>query len=201
MVAGSAVVGLVLVLSGCGSGYHSGVDSQAPPQSPGSPISPATSKPPRSVATAGPDDLKTGNTARTLSAGRLTINASYSTTLSTKKWTPSASKPLAVSLSALDNGKSTTKIYLSRVTLTATPADGSGPIGNPVTVLDSANINPGYLVNFPYTYQQVFTVPAVDEGAITMELSFKYEFLSAVSDATKDYTKQTAVSTIQVPLA
>ncbi len=129
------------------------------------------------------------------------MNATYATTLPTEKWTPSATKQVDVTLSAMDNASPKTRVYLSRVTCTITPSDDTGPIAGPSNLTDTANINPGYLVSFPYTYEQVFTVPTVDEGATSLTFSFKYELLTAVSDGTKDYTKQTAVATIQVPLA
>lgn len=194
---------LMLTVSGCAGGVRtgSGEGSPSPVASAPTAATARTGRPSSPGSTARRDDLSSGRAAQTFPAGNLSVNATYATTLPTTKWTPSATKQVDVTVSAMDNASGKTKVYLSRVTCTISASDDTGPIAGPSTLTDTANINPGYLASFPYSYEQVFTVPTVDEGATGLTFSFKYELLTAVSDDTKDYTKQTAVSTIQVPLA
>jgi hypothetical protein len=92
------------------------------------------------------------------------------------------------------------KIYLTRVTVTITARDDTGPLDSPRPLVDTANISPGFIVTFPYTYGQDFVVPSLDEGATSVTLDFTYEFLLQVSKDSRDYYKQTAIDTLVVPI-
>ena len=66
--------------------------------------------------------------------------------------------------------------------------------------MDEANLAPGFIVTFPYTYGQVFLLPAVDAGAQSLTLDFTYEFLLQVAPNSRDYAKQTARDSFTVAL-
>ena len=43
-----------------------------------------------------------------------------------------------------------------------TAYDDRGQVGDTRSVSDTANISPGFIVTFPNTYNQIFSLPAVD---------------------------------------
>ncbi|HET9647421.1 MAG TPA: hypothetical protein VFP34_04220 [Microlunatus sp.] len=146
------------------------------------------------------NDLAKTPTEHVIKASGLTVNASYSPRLPVQDWSASVNKPIALTLTTVNNGKAGQKIYLTRVTLTITARDGSGPLDSPRPLNDTANISPGFIVTFPYTYGQDFVIPALDEGATSVTLDFTYEFLLQVSKDSKDYYKQTAIDSLVVPI-
>lgn len=198
------VLATALALTGCavpGYGAKSGtvVPTPAATSAPPTASTPQPQKPVKRVPVR--NDLKSGTLKRTFTVSGLTISVDYTTPLSISRWTPGAAKPLNVSLTAYTDGKRAQKIYLTRVRANIGVSDGSGPLNAPDPLVDEANITPGFLVTFPYTYGQVFLVPAVDVGAQSLTLDFTYEFLLQVSPTSHDFTKQTARDSITVPLA
>jgi len=128
------------------------------------------------------------------------VNATYDPRVPVADWTASANKPLSLSLTTVNGRKGGQKIYLTRVTVTITARDDTGPLDSPRPLVDTANISPGFIVTFPYTYGQDFVVPSLDEGATSVTLDFTYEFLLQVSKDSRDYYKQTAIDTLVVPI-
>ena len=133
-----------------------------------------------------------------IKASGLTVNATYDPRLPVADWTASVNKPLSLSLTTVNGRKGGQKIYLTRVTVTITARDDTGPLDSPRPLVDTANISPGFIVTFPYTYGQDFVVPSLDEGATSVTLDFTYEFLLQVSKDSRDYYKQTAIDTLVV---
>lgn len=205
---------LVLALSAGCSGDNNTPSPPAASQ-PGQPIptsqTPGSDDTPSSAETQTPapdqtpgvprNDLATVPTQHVIRASGLTVNATYSPRLPIADWTASANKPLALSLTTVNRGKAGQKIYLTRVTVTITARDDTGPLDSPRPLVDTANITPGFIVTFPYTYGQDFVVPALDEGATSVTLDFTYEFLLQVAKDSRDYYKQTAIDTLVVPVA
>jgi hypothetical protein len=192
VVPGAAIVAIVL-LAGCAENTPS-----VPVSSPIAPSSPTVTTPVPTPESPAKNDL--AEPRRTIKTSGLTVDVTYSPRLPVEDWTPSANKPLALSLTT-KSGKSGQKVYLTRVTLTITARDEQGPLDSPKPLVDTANISPGFIVTAPYTYGQDFAIPALDQGATSVTLGFSYEFLLQVSKDSKDYYKQTAIDTLVVPLA
>lgn len=146
------------------------------------------------------NDLKDDRVKRTFDAGEVTVNVEYSTSLPTKDWTPGALKPLSVSLTAIVNSERAKKIYLTRVTVNSVVTSEGETLDSPSPLVDAANISPGYIVTFPYTYGQVFTVPTLDDGATQLRINLTYEMLLQTDPKVRDYQKQTATDTLVIPL-
>lgn len=146
------------------------------------------------------NDLAKTPTQHVIKASGLTVNATYDPRVPVADWTASVNKPLSLSLTTVNGRKGGQKIYLTRVTVTITARDDTGPLDSPRPLVDTANISPGFIVTFPYTYGQDFVVPALDEGATSVTLDFTYEFLLQVSKDSRDYYKQTAIDTLVVPI-
>jgi len=199
----ACIIASVLVLAGC-----SGARNEAFPQSRISGVSAAptttasTPESSRSESSQREDDLKTGRRERTLKSGDLTVTAEYSTNLETHRWTPAVRKPLEVTLTALVNGNREQRVYLSGVTIYLAPSDASGPFGSPDPLRDTADITPGYVVTFPETYNQSFSLPAVDEGANTLRVDLRFEFLLLQGTTSpRDFSKRTATDSLTIPLS
>lgn len=93
------------------------------------------------------------------------------------------------------------RVYLAKVTTTFYVDDGvfESAVADPTT--DEATTTPGYLVNFPDSYDQSFDVPALDLNGETLIITFKYELLIASEDAKSGYTKQTLTDTVLAELS
>ena len=150
-----------------------------------------------------PNDLAKLPLRRTIGAGPLTVDVEYSTRLPLAEWSPERSKPLRIKLQAVNTDKRKQKIYLTKVTANVTAYDDRGQIGDTRNVTDSANINPGYIVRSPNTYNQSLSLPTVDSGSLWITVDLMYEMVLEV-DKTKDgrdFAKQVATDTITVPLS
>ena len=149
------------------------------------------------------NDLKKTPLVRKLDAGPLTLTVKYTTKLPVKEWTSGIGKPIKVSLTAVNRRKSRQKIYLTKATVNLTAFDDVGPVDTPRAISDTTDINPGFIVTSPNTYNQTFTLPAVDDTAVRLTIDFTYEFAQQV-DKDKDgrnFAKQVATDTITVPVA
>lgn len=149
------------------------------------------------------NDLSKLPRKQTLKAGPLRVKVEYDTKLKLKRWYPDRSKPLRISLTAINRNKPKQKIYLTKATANITAYDEQGQIGDAQSVKDSADVNPGYIVTSPNTYNQSLAIPPLDSGSLWMTIDLSYEFVMEV-DRTKqgrDYAKQVATDTITVPLA
>ncbi len=79
--------------------------------------------------------------------------------------------------------------------------DGANDLAGPDPVVDTANMSPGYLCAFPYSYGQSFAVPPLDAGAAYVTIDFKFELVTLVDTKAKDYTKQTVTNTVRGTLS
>lgn len=139
---------------------------------------------------------------RAVGAGPLTVSIEYNTTLPLDSWTPSVSKPIELSLTAVSKKQPDQKIYLTKVSADITAYDSSGPVDDSRTLTDASNINPGFIVTFPNTYNQRFLVPGSSEVADRLSIDFTYEFVLQVNKDKdgRNFSKQVATDTISVPL-
>lgn len=199
----SAAIAVVLALAGCSGS----TGSQLPPLP--APLPRSSASTPQAGASASPDestrpaknDLKNDDKLkRTFDAGDVTVNVAYATALPTKDWTAVALKPLSVSLTAFVNSDGGTKIYLTRVTVDSVVTFEDESLDAPPPLVDTANISPGYIVTFPSTYAQVFTIPSLDDGATEVSLHLTYEMLLQTDPKARDYQKQTATDTVVIAL-
>ena len=127
----------------------------------------------------------------------------YGTQLAVKKWRPEVSKPLHISLAAVNRGKRKQKIYLTKVTAVVTAFDDQGQTGDARTVADEAGVDPGYIVTPPNSYNQSLTLPAVDSGSSRMTIDLTYELVMEVGRTRdiRDFAKQVATDSVRLPLS
>ncbi len=178
----------MIALTGCGP---------APWEEPGtSPASTAT-VPPQPV----PNDLSGGATQRDLTTGAVSVTIDYWSTLAMDRWTPSALKPLSVSMTATVEPSDGQKVYLQRAAMTAVPGTASGDLAPLPPQEDSSLVSPGYLVLSPYSYSQTFQVGAVPEEATHLTLLLSYDFLTQSTPTSSEYAKHTATDTLTVALS
>lgn len=148
------------------------------------------------------NDLAAGNAQRTLTAGAASLGVTYWSTLSMDQWVAGASKPLSLSISGSlvpDDGQG---LYLSRVSLSADVKDADGnALPSPAVVTDDASVEPGYAITSPYSYNQTFVVPPVDDRAVSVTFTLTYEVLIQTTPTSEDYAKQSAVDTLTVAIA
>lgn len=140
---------------------------------------------------------------RSLETGPVTVKVEYTTHLPLEDWRAETTKPLLVTLTATNTKKKRQKIFLTRVTMNFTAYDESGQLDVPQTLTDSANLQPGYIVTNPNTYNQSFNIPVVDRAAIRIVIDMSYEFLLEVDrdGENRDLAKQVATDTLTVPIA
>ena len=183
----SAVGAFGLALSGCG----------AAPWDP----QPSTSSSATSVPTPVPNDLSSGSTQRTLTAGPVTATVDYWSTLNMDQWTPGAIKPVSLSLVSTVTPDDGQKVYLQRAQMLAVPSGSSGSMDALGAQIDSSTVSPGYLVLNPYSYTQTFNVGPVPEDATHVTLQFTYDFLVQTTPTSSEFAKQTATDTVTVSIA
>lgn len=112
------------------------------------------------------------------------------------QWTAEGAKPVQVSATVNNNRRPQQKIFVTRATMTFSTNDGVEDGAGPEPLVDTANITPGYLSTFPYSYNQSFAIPAVDAGTRTLTIGLKLEMVSLVDAKAKDYAKQTVTDTV-----
>lgn len=185
-----AALAVVAVLTGCSS-----LPWAEPTPTPSTPT------PSASPAQPIPNDLSSGSTARTLTAGALTVDINYWSTLTMDKWTSGAAKPVSLSLITTITPNDGQKVYLQKATMTATPGSFTDQFDPLPAQVDQATTNPGYLVLDPYSYSQTFNVGPVPDGATFVTLQFTYDFLVQTTPTSSEYAKQTASETVTVAIA
>ena len=146
------------------------------------------------------NDLSRGVAKHTLDAGAIELKTVYYSTMPMAQWTPSASKPLTLSLTAKFPGGYKQDIYLAEVDVRIDVAGPDGPLTPPSPIVDQATVSPGYLIKKPNSYGNVFTVPEVPEGAQSVTLTFTYQLLAPDKPKSKVYTKQVATDTVTVAI-
>ena len=165
----------------------------------------ASSSASSSAATTGPtgptNDLATGAARSTVTAGAITLTVNYWSTLDMGEWTPLAAKPLTMSLTAKLASGSTQDVYLTQVTVTPTVTAAGEAVAAPEPLVDTASVEPGYQIDKPNSYQQVFVLPAVDATATSLALTITYEMLLPTTPTSKTYSRQTASDSLTISLA
>lgn len=188
----------LLLAAGCGTPpWQAAASSASPTATPIQTVLP-TPTPTRAKIK---NDLSRGVAKHTLDAGAIELKTVYYSTMPMAQWTPQASKPLTLSLTASFPGGYKQDIYLAEVDVRIDVAGPEGPLTPPAPIVDSATVAPGYLVKQPNSYGNVFTVPALTEGARSVTLTFTYQLLAPSKPKSTVYTKQVATDTVTVAIA
>ena len=177
-----------LALTGC-----SGV---LPWDQPSASASPTSTKVPAPV----PNDLSSGSTARTLTAGAVGVSINYWSTLNMADWTSGALKPVSISLITSVTPNDGQKVYLQRATMVAVPGTLDTTFDPLSPQTDQSTVAPGYLVLDPYSYSQTFNVGPVPAEATLVTLQFTYDFLVQTTPTSTEYAKQSASDTLTVAI-
>lgn len=183
---------LAVALVGCGP---------APWDGGGSTSAPTPSRSSTVVPTPVPNDLSSGATERSLTAGAVGATVNYWSTLSMDRWTAGAIKPVSISMVTTVTPDDGQKVYLQRATMVAVPSSPTGTLSPLDPQVDAATVNPGYLVLSPYSYSQTFNVGPVPDEATYVTLQFTYDFLVQTTPTSTEYAKQTATDTLTVAIA
>jgi hypothetical protein len=146
------------------------------------------------------NDLSRGVAKHTLDAGAIELKTVYYSTMPMARWTPEANKPLTLSLTADFPEGYKQDIYLAEVDVRIDVTGPDGPLEAPAPIVDQATVSPGYLVKKPNSYGNVFTVPAVPEGAQSVTLTFTYQLLAPSKPKSKTYSKQVTTDTVTVAI-
>lgn len=193
-VSAGAALALILTVSACSAPpWETAVNTATPP------TSTSTSKP--AEITTVVNELASGSTEHTLTAGNITMVVTYYSDLTMDKWLPEANKPLTISMSAELTNDEGQKIYLAGVSVAAEVSGPNGILASPGALTDRSNINPGYLVKAPYSYIQTFVIPAVDRQSTSIKLSIVYDLLLQTTPTSGEFAKQTASDTLSIGLA
>jgi hypothetical protein len=144
------------------------------------------------------NDLETGSTKRTLTAGDITLDVTYFSTLDMSQWYADANKPLSVTAAATVGTDVGQGVYLSKVTMTTSVRGPHGSLPAPGAQVDQATVPPGYFVKKPYGYSQTFVVPPVARSATSATFSIVYELLLQTTAKSSTYAKETASDTVTV---
>lgn len=200
----ASVAVLCLTLAGCGTPpWKEGSTAATPAPVSAAPPSTATTPSPTPTPKAAKvrNDLAKGSAKHQLSAGGVKISVSYWSTLDMASWTPEATKPLNLSLSADFTDGSDQNLFLSSVTLTADVKGAEGTtLQPPEPLVDQAPVTPGYLITSPSSYVKVFSIGEVDQGATSLTLNLTYEVLAQSAPKSKQFLKQSAGDTLVIAL-
>lgn len=182
-----------IALAGCGAPpWAQGGGQQTAAASPTA----TTSAAPQPVR----NDLSSGSTQRPLTAGAVSATVDYWSTLSMDRWTPTALKPVSLSMVTTVSPDDGQKVYLQRATMTAVPGNASQSF-SPLAAQSDQTDAPGYLVLAPYSYSQTFNVGEVPAEATFVTLQFTFEFLVQTTPTSNEFAKQTASDTLTVAIA
>ncbi|KQM39919.1 hypothetical protein [Microbacterium sp. Leaf203] len=189
----AVAVTAVLGLTGCG----------APPWAQGGGQAPVSASPTATMTTAPQpvrNDLSSGSTQRSLTAGSVAATVNYWSTLSMDRWTATALKPVNLSMETTVTPNDGQKVYLQRATMTAVPGNASQSFAALSPQSDQTDA-PGYLVLSPYSYSQTFNVGEVPAEATFVTLQFTFEFLVQTTPTSNEFAKQTASDSLTVAIA
>ncbi|MFG6493198.1 hypothetical protein [Microbacterium sp. P03] len=148
-----------------------------------------------------PNDLSGGSTQRELQAGAVAASVNYWSDLAMVDWTSGALKPVSMSLETTITPSDGQKVYLQKATMVASPFSADGALSSLSPQIDSASVNPGYLVLSPYSYSQTFNVGPVPAESTYVVLQFTYDFLVQTTPTSNEYAKQTATDSVTVAIA
>ncbi|WP_307482671.1 hypothetical protein [Microbacterium trichothecenolyticum] len=146
-----------------------------------------------------PNDLSSGSTQRSLTAGSVGATVNYWSTLSMDKWTPTALKPVSLSMVTTVTPDDGQKVFLQRATMIAVPANSQESFA-PLAAQTDQTEAPGYLVLSPYSYSQTFNVGDVPADSTFVTLQFTFEFLVQTTPTSNEFAKQTATDTLTVAI-
>lgn len=147
------------------------------------------------------NDLSGGSTERQVTAGSVAADIDYWSDLSMDRWTPTALKPVSVSLSTTVTPNDGQRVYLQKATMIAVPGNAQGDLGPLAPTADQSATNPGYLVLSPYSYSQTFYVGEVPPEATFVTVRFTYDFLVQTTPTSTEYAKQTASDALTIAIA
>lgn len=195
VIGGSVMGAVLLAVTACG----------APPWAQGGGPATASATPtPTPTSSAAPqpvrNDLSSGSTQRALTAGAVGATVDYWSTLSMDRWTPTALKPVSLSMETTVTPNDGQKVYLQRATMTAVPGNDQQSFA-PLAAQTDQTDAPGYLVLSPYSYSQTFNVGEVPDDATFVTLQFTFEFLVQTTPTSNEFAKQTATDTLTVAIA
>jgi hypothetical protein len=191
------------MIAGCGSApWNQDPSSSASPTATASssPTATASSSPSATVAEL-QNDLANGSTKRQLPAGGVQLSVTYFSTLSMAQWTAQGTKPLSIVVTGAFADGSKQDIFLNRVRADLDVRGVDGPIAAPAPLSDKADVTPGYLINRPASYSQVFNLPSIPAGAESVTVHLTYELLAQSAPKSKRYIKQSASDTLVIALA
>ncbi|SEQ13054.1 hypothetical protein [Microlunatus flavus] len=192
-----AVLATVLALGLAACGQSSPVGGALPsPSLSAAPSEEPTEASPSSSTAAPVDELAKGSVRHTVRSGGLTLVIDYSTP-PPPRWASDSGTPLQVSVQVSKDRSAKQKIYLTRASVRSVIDDGNTFLPGPDPIVDTTNINPGYLVSQSYAYIQVFSIPAVDRGAQTLRVDLKVELVAQVNGKAKDYVKQSVTDSVR----
>lgn len=192
-----AVLIVTYALSGCALVPDALRSMQLPlPQVSSSPT--GLSTPAAPVATK--NDLETGSAHHVFAASGVTFTASYWSTLRMDRWSPAVAKPLTFCLTATLDTDALRALYLSRLSVVTTVDGPAGHLAPLPLLSDIATVSPGYLITTPYTYSQIFTIPAIPANARKVTLAISYEILVRSTPTSAVYAKQTATDELTIAL-
>jgi hypothetical protein len=196
----AALLPAMVLVTGCSPEGGPSTTPAEPPAPAASSAGPTTPSSTPSDSTSLPNDLKKSPLRRTYQSAGLTVTVEYSAIPSVDKWTATSPKSVRLFMTVVNKNKPSRKIYLSRASVRFGVLDANGQVPAPDPILDSSGLNPGYLVTSPYSYNQSFAIPELDDSAIALTLDFKFETVTLVDKKAKDYTKQASTDTVQVTL-
>jgi hypothetical protein len=194
-----AMTGALLLAAGCSTPPWEAAEATASPTAVPTPTETVLPTPTPTRART-KNDLSKGVAKHTLDAGAIELKAVYYSTMPMAQWTPAANKPLTLSLTAKFPGGYKQDIYLAEVDVRIDVAGADGPLTPPSPIVDSATVSPGYLIKKPNSYGNVFTVPAIPDGAQSVTLTFTYQLLAPDKPKSKVYTKQVATDAVTVAI-
>lgn len=197
----AAAAAALLVAAGCSTPPWEAAGTTATPVAVPTPVEVVTPTPaPSPVRAKVKNDLSRGVAKHTLDAGAIELKTVYYSNMPMAQWTPEASKPLTLSLTADFPEGYKQDIYLAEVDVRMDVTGPDGPLASPAPVVDQATVSPGYLIKKPNSYGNVFTVPAVPEGAQSVTLTFTYQLLAPSKPKSKTYSKQVTTDTVTVAI-
>ncbi|SER16421.1 hypothetical protein [Microlunatus flavus] len=196
----AAAVAALLVAAGCSTPPWEAATATASPSPRATPAAtPSPSPTPKKARIK--NDLSRGVAKHTLDAGAIELKTVYYSTMPMAQWTPEASKPITLSLTAGFPGKYKQDIYLAELDVRMDVLGPDGPLAAPSPIVDTATVSPGYLIKKPNSYGNVFTVPALPDDAQSVTLTFTYQLLAPDKPKSKVYTKQVTTDTVTVAIS
>lgn len=149
------------------------------------------------------NDLSSGSTQRVLQAGSVSATVDYWSELRMDRWTPTAIKPLSLSMVTTVTPADGQKVYLQKATMLAIPSTQKETLEALPPQVDQSTLagTPGFLVLAPYSYSQSFNVGQVPAEATSVTLQFTFDFLVQATPTSTEFAKQTATDQLTIAIA